>query len=302
MTKQPILELKELNVALLEDKIQQTEIIKNIDIKIPKGEIVGIVGESGSGKSMTMRAIMDILPENAQRNFSTFTFEGEPVSFAKASKRLPISMIFQDPMTSLNPLRKIGYHLIEVIRRQQKLSKKAAKKLAIQELEKVGLTNPEKRMTQYPHELSGGMRQRVMIAMALLVKPKLLIADEPTTALDVTIQAQILTLIQKLQKEEDLTVVLVTHDFGIVAGMCQSVKVMYQGEIVEEGTTDEIFYQSQHPYTKELLKAVPTVEKGQRLYAIQHQLETGEPLTAAQKEFRQLSETHRVQVAKERRA
>ena len=204
-------------------------------------------------------------------------------------RTLPIAMIFQDPMTSLNPLRTIGYHLIEVIRRSQNVSKKAAQEIAVKELEKVGIPFPAQRMKQYPHELSGGMRQRVMIAMALLAQPKLLIADEPTTALDVTIQAQILALIKNLQRENQLSVVLVTHDFGVVAGMCDFIKVMYQGRVVEEGTTEEIFYQPAHPYTKQLLQAAHLGDKHAELKVFDYHETLADELQETQ-----LSKTHRV--------
>ena len=285
-----ILEIKQLKVDINKKNQKPQPIIKTIDLTIPKGEIVGIVGESGSGKSMTMKGIMNILPENGSMSYESFYFDGKDQNNTK--DKIPVAMIFQDPMTSLNPLRTIGYHLVEVVLRNNKLSKKEAEKLAIQELNKVGITLPEKRMKQYPHELSGGMRQRIMIAMALLAKPKLLIADEPTTALDVTIQAQILDLIRKLQQEEDLSVILVTHDFGIVAGMCQSIRVMYDGKIVEEGTIDEVFYEPAHSYTKELLKAIPTGEKNQVLYSLSDYKETSQERENA--EMVNLSETHRV--------
>ncbi|MEQ7218401.1 ABC transporter ATP-binding protein [Vagococcus fluvialis] len=285
-----ILEIKQLKVDINKKNQKLQPIIKTIDLTIPKGEIVGIVGESGSGKSMTMKGIMNILPENGSMSYESFYFDGKDQNNTK--DKIPAAMIFQDPMTSLNPLRTIGYHLVEVVLRNNKLSKKEAEKLAIQELNKVGITLPEKRMKQYPHELSGGMRQRIMIAMALLAKPKLLIADEPTTALDVTIQAQILDLIRKLQQEEDLSVILVTHDFGIVAGMCQSIRVMYDGKIVEEGTIDEVFYEPAHSYTKELLKAIPTGEKNQVLYSLSDYKETSQERENA--EMVNLSETHRV--------
>ncbi|MBO0444668.1 ABC transporter ATP-binding protein [Vagococcus fluvialis] len=285
-----ILEIKQLKVDINKKNQKPQPIIKTIDLTIPKGEIVGIVGESGSGKSMTMKGIMNILPENGSMSYESFYFDGKDQNNTK--DKIPAAMIFQDPMTSLNPLRTIGYHLVEVVLRNNKLSKKEAEKLAIQELNKVGITLPEKRMKQYPHELSGGMRQRIMIAMALLAKPKLLIADEPTTALDVTIQAQILDLIRKLQQEEELSVILVTHDFGIVAGMCQSIRVMYDGKIVEEGTIDEVFYEPAHSYTKELLKAIPTGEKNQVLYSLSDYKETSQERENA--EMVNLSETHRV--------
>lgn len=285
-----ILEIKQLKVDINKKNQKPQPIIKTIDLTIPKGEIVGIVGESGSGKSMTMKGIMNILPENGSMSYESFYFDGKDQNNTK--DKIPAAMIFQDPMTSLNPLRTIGYHLVEVVLRNNKLSKKEAEKLAIQELNKVGITLPEKRMKQYPHELSGGMRQRIMIAMALLAKTKLLIADEPTTALDVTIQAQILDLIRKLQQEEDLSVILVTHDFGIVAGMCQSIRVMYDGKIVEEGTIDEVFYEPAHSYTKELLKAIPTGEKNQVLYSLSDYKETSQERENAK--MVNLSETHRV--------
>lgn len=252
-----LLEIQGLTTLLQTKKTAQV-LIKEINLMIPRGQVVGIVGESGSGKSLTMKSIMNLLPEQMAASFTSFIFDGQKL---EKPKKLPISMIFQDPMTSLNPLRTIGYHLVEVIRRQQKVSKKAAQALAILELKKVGIPLAEKRIRQYPHELSGGMRQRVMIAMALLAQPQLLIADEPTTALDVTIQAQILALIQNLQQSEKLSVILVTHDLGVVAGMCDLVKVMYQGQIVEEGTVEEIFYDARHPYTKQLLEAARLGEK-----------------------------------------
>ncbi|OQO79068.1 peptide ABC transporter [Enterococcus gallinarum] len=281
---EPLLTVKNLNVFFHRKQGDQ-QLLKEIDLVIPKGQVVGIVGESGSGKSMTMKSVMGILPENISDSFDSFVFEGQPVV---DRSKLPLAMIFQDPMTSLNPLRTIGYHLIEVIRRHQKMSKKAAQTIAIAELNKVGIPLPEQRMKQYPHELSGGMRQRVMIAMALLAQPKLLIADEPTTALDVTIQAQILALIKQLQRAENLSVVLVTHDFGVVAGMCDFIKVMYQGRVVEEGTTEEIFYQPQHLYTKQLLEAAHLGDKEETV-VFDYQEELPDAL-----HVREISETHRV--------
>ena len=281
---EPLLTVKNLNVFFHRKQGDQ-QLLKEIDLVIPKGQVVGIVGESGSGKSMTMKSVMGILPENISDSFDSFVFEGQPVV---DRSKLPLAMIFQDPMTSLNPLRTIGYHLIEVIRRHQKMSKKAAQTIAIAELNKVGIPLPEQRMKQYPHELSGGMRQRVMIAMALLAQPKLLIADEPTTALDVTIQAQILALIKQLQRAENLSVVLVTHDFGVVAGMCDFIKGMYQGRVVEEGTTEEIFYQPQHLYTKQLLEAAHLGDKEETV-VFDYQEELPDVL-----HVREISETHRV--------
>ncbi|EOT48739.1 MULTISPECIES: ABC transporter ATP-binding protein [Enterococcus] len=279
-----LLNVTGLSVTYQPKKGEAQPIVYPLSLSVPAGKVIGVVGESGSGKSMTMKSLLDLLPDGVTSTIETFSFDGKAV---QSNEILPISMIFQDPMTSLNPLRTIGYHLIEVVRRAQKCSKKEAKQLAIAELEKVGIPMAEKRMKQYPHELSGGMRQRVMIAMALLVKPKLLIADEPTTALDVTIQAQILALIKKLQQEEGLAVLLVTHDFGVVAGMCDFIKVMYRGHIVEEGSAEDIFYDAKHPYTKQLLAAAHLGDK--------HETTTVEVETFAISEtYQQVSPTHRV--------
>lgn len=247
-----IVELKNLKVNYKPNKEVDKQLIHGIDINFRKGQITGVVGESGSGKSILMRSIMSILPNNIFDKNDKFIFDGKEV---KKDEKLPISMIFQNPMTSLDPVRTIGFHLIEVIERFQNKSKEEAKKLAIEQLEKVGILNAPLRMEQYPHELSGGMRQRILIAMALLANPKLLVADEPTTALDVTVQAQILSLIKKLQKETELSVALVSHDFGVIAGMCDYVYIMYRGRVVEKGNVEEIFSNAQHPYTKQLLAA-----------------------------------------------
>ena len=247
-----IVELKNLKVNYKPNKEVDKQLIHGIDINFRKGHITGVVGESGSGKSILMRSIMSILPNNIFDKNDKFIFDGKEV---KKGEKLPISMIFQNPMTSLDPVRTIGFHLIEVIERFQNKSKEEAKKLAIEQLEKVGIVNAPLRMEQYPHELSGGMRQRILIAMALLANPKLLVADEPTTALDVTVQAQILSLIKKLQKETELSVALVSHDFGVIAGMCDYVYIMYRGRVVEKGNVEEIFSNAQHPYTKQLLAA-----------------------------------------------
>lgn len=247
-----IVELKNLTVNYKPNKEVDKQLIHGIDINFRKGHITGVVGESGSGKSILMRSIMSILPNNIFDKNDKFIFDGKEV---KKGEKLPISMIFQNPMTSLDPVRTIGFHLIEVIERFQNKSKEDAKKLEIEQLEKVGILNASLRMEQYPHELSGGMRQRILIAMALLANPKLLVADEPTTALDVTVQAQILSLIKKLQKETELSVALVSHDFGVIAGMCDYVYIMYRGRVVEKGNVEEIFSNAQHPYTKQLLAA-----------------------------------------------
>ncbi len=255
-----LIEIRNLQVTHAPKKAPARELVKGIDLSVGKGRIVGIIGESGSGKSMAMKALMGLLPEAVHAANSSYLFEGQPV---RNPAKLPISMIFQDPMTSLDPVRTVGYHLREVIRRKQKTTTAECDRLAVQQLEKVGIPQPEQRLKQYPHELSGGMRQRVMIAMALLTDARVLIADEPTTALDVTVQAQILALIQQLQAENQLTVILVSHDFGVVAGMCDEVHVMLEGRFVESGSTADIFYHPQHPYTKKLLQAAAFVEEPQ---------------------------------------
>ena len=263
-----IVELKNLKVDYTPKQGNKQEIIHGIDIDIKKGHRTGVVGESGSGKSILMRSIMSILPNNVDDNYEKFLFDGKEV---KKGEKLPISMIFQNPMTSLNPVRTIGYHLIEVIERFQKKSKKEATELAIAQLERVGILNAPLRMKQYPHELSGGMRQRILIAMSILANPKLLIADEPTTALDVTVQAQILSLIKKLQKETELSVALVSHDFGVIAGMCDYVYIMYRGNVVEKGNVEEIFSNAQHPYTKQLLAAARLENKESELLTVDYE-------------------------------
>ena len=263
--KKQLLEIRDLHTTF---QVQKTKIeaVRGIDLTVNLGEIVGIVGESGSGKSVSMKSVLGILPENTEMRAEKLTFDGLDLLGMPDSERRKLrgpgmSMIFQDPMTALNPLKKIGYHLEEVLMRHSKMNRAEAKKEAASYLEKVGIPSPEKRLNQYPHEFSGGMRQRVLIAMALACKPKLLIADEPTTALDVTIQAQILELLQKLQKEEGMSIVLITHDLGVVASLCERIAVMYGGLIMERGTTDQIFYTPKHPYTRALLNAVPKPDR-----------------------------------------
>ena len=262
-----IVELENLTVNYIPNKEVDKQLIHGIDINLKKGHITGVVGESGSGKSILMRSIMSILPNNIFDKNDKFIFDGKEV---KKGEKLPISMIFQNPMTSLDPVRTIGFHLIEVIERFQNKSKEEAKKLAIEQLEKVGIVNALLRMEQYPHELSGGMRQRILIAMALLANPKLLVADEPTTALDVTVQAQILSLIKKLQKDTELSVALVSHDFGVIAGMCDYVYIMYRGRVVEKGNVEEIFSNAQHPYTKQLLAAARLENTNKELLTVDY--------------------------------
>lgn len=247
-----LVEISNLTIINQKSK-EQTILVKGINLSIPKGKIVGIVGESGSGKSLTMKSLMGILPKGLEASYDRFEMDGKQV---RNPKVLPLSMIFQDPMTSLNLLRTVGFHLREVLRRfQPKLTKEEREVAILEMLDKVGISNPELRLKQFPFEFSGGMRQRIMIAMALLTKPDMLIADEPTTALDVTIQAQILALLKELQEQLGLTVVIVSHDFSVIAGICDQVYVMRNGLVVEHAPVDTIFAQSLHPYTQSLLKA-----------------------------------------------
>lgn len=249
--------------------------VRGASIHVDDGDILAVVGESGSGKSVLMKSIMGLMPDNAVTTADCLEYMGRDLLTLSGDERRKMrgkdfAMIFQDPMTALNPLRKIGYHLTEVLMRHRGLSKKEAKAEAIEALKKVGIPSPESRLDQYPHEFSGGMRQRVLIAMALCCKPKLLIADEPTTALDVTIQAQILELLKQLQIEEKMSIVLITHDLGVVASLSNRISVMYGGLIMEDGLTDEIFYKPKHPYTRALLHAIPQPTTGvrERLEAI----------------------------------
>ena len=242
------------NLTIHTKKGKQSQVlVKDVSISVPQGTILGIVGESGSGKSLTVKSMMGIAPKEVQVAYDRLVLEGRPLS---DYEHLPMAMIFQDPMTSLNPLRKIGYHLEEIIERfSPGLSAQERQEKMLDILSKVGIPNPVQRLNQYPFEFSGGMRQRMLIAMALLAEPRVLIADEPTTALDVTIQAQILALIKGLQESLGLTVIIVSHDFGVIAGLCDQVKVMRSGQVVEEGTVDDIFDNPLHPYTQELLQA-----------------------------------------------
>ena len=250
--------------------------VDGVSFSINKGEIVGVVGESGCGKSVTSQSIMRLYDEKSLARYEgEILFEGEnllklPEKKMEAIRGNSIAMIFQDALSSLNPLYTVGNQIAETVMKHQHLSKKEALKVAEEMLRLTGIPAPEERIYSYPHEMSGGMRQRAMIAMALSCKPKLLIADEPTTALDVTIQAQILKLITDLNKELGMGIMLITHDLGVVAQTCQRVIVMYLGHIVEEGTVDDIFDRPLHPYTIGLIKSIPrmTTKKGEKLYMI----------------------------------
>jgi oligopeptide transport system ATP-binding protein len=239
--------------------------VRGVNFHVNQGEAIAIVGESGCGKSVSTKAIMQLIPSPPGRiEKGEIFFQGKDLLKKKPSelkniRGKDIGIIFQDPMTSLNPTMKIGKQIMEGILLHEKTTREKARNAAIEMLELVGMPNPKKRFEQYPHEFSGGMCQRVMIAIALACKPKLLLADEPTTALDVTIQAQILELMQDIQKKTGTSIILITHDLGIVAKMCQRIVVMYAGKVVETGSSHDIFYSPQHPYTQGLLRSTPKI-------------------------------------------
>ena len=256
----------------------EVKALNGVSFSMEEGEVLGIVGESGSGKSVTAYSIMGLTAYPGKLIGGTIRFNGHQIDqmSEKEMRKIrgnEVSIIFQDPMTSLNPVYTIGNQITEVIRLHTGKSKKEAYDRARELLELVGINEPAKRLRQYPHELSGGMRQRVMIAIALACEPKLLIADEPTTALDVTIQAQILELMQELRQKLGMSIIMITHDLGVVASMCERIAVMYAGYIVEYGTADEIFYDPRHEYTKGLIKSIPklNVEQTERLVPIEGQ-------------------------------
>ncbi len=263
---EPLLQVSNLKVDFLMDGKTATA-VHDISFTLEKGETLGIVGESGCGKSVTATALMRLLPKETSRidPSSSIKLSGrELVNLTDKEFRQirgkEISMIFQEPMTSLNPVHTIGKQMMEMVRAHQKIDRKAAFEICVNMLEKVGIPAPRQRMKEYPHQLSGGMRQRVMIAMALSCNPSLLIADEPTTALDVTIQAQILELMVEIKKEFGTSIILITHDMGVVAEVTDRVMVMYAGEMVEYGKVDEIFLNPLHPYTIGLLQSIPRIE------------------------------------------
>ena len=243
----------------------EVKALNDVSIRLKEGEVLGIVGESGSGKSVTAYSLMALTAHPGKLLGGELHFNGHQVETMseKEIRKIrgnEISIIFQDPMTSLNPVYTIGNQITEVIRLHTDKTKQQAKERAKELLELVGINEPEKRLKQYPHELSGGMRQRVMIAIALACEPKLLIADEPTTALDVTIQAQILELMMELKDKLGMAIIMITHDLGVVASMCERIAVMYAGRIIEYGTTDDIFYHPKHEYTKGLIRSIPRLD------------------------------------------
>ncbi|WP_029409678.1 ABC transporter ATP-binding protein [Treponema pedis] len=270
-----LLEVKNLYVSF-NTYAGEVKAVRNVNFHLKPGETLAFVGESGCGKTVTAKSLMRLLPKDSSviKEGSKIVFDGKDVINLKkkeltALRGSDISMIFQDPMTSLNPTMRIGKQITEALILHRHLNKKEAKEEAIRLLQLVQIPNPQERFKAFPHELSGGMRQRVMIAIALSCNPKLLLADEPTTALDVTIQAQILDLLSELKQKFNTSIILVTHDLGVVANFANRIQVMYAGEIVEEGTTEEIFYNSRHPYTWALLNSIPKVhDKGSKLYSL----------------------------------
>ena len=273
-----LLEVRDLHTSFFTDA-GEVKAVNGVSFNLDRGEVLGIVGESGSGKSVTAYSIMQILAPTGKIVGGSVKLDGQEL--VGAGERVmrdvrgnKISIIFQDPMTSLNPTYTIGHQLIEAITLHTNRNKQQAWDRAVEMLHLVGINEPEKRMKQYPHEHSGGMRQRIMIAMALACEPDILIADEPTTALDVTIQAQILELMQQLQHELGMAIIMITHDLGVVAQMCDEIVVMYAGSYCERGSADEIFYNPKHEYTKGLLRSIPTLDTmGQKLQPI-----TGTPI------------------------
>ncbi len=275
MNKQEtILKVNDLNISF-HTFAGEVKAIRGVNFELKKGETLAIVGESGSGKSVTSKSIMGLLPKsNSEVKKGEILFQDKNLT-KLSDKQMQkirgkdIAMVFQDPMTSLNPTMTIGKQIIEPILKHQNASKEEARKRALELLRLVGIPKPEQRFKQYPHQFSGGMRQRVVVAIALACNPKILIADEPTTALDVTIQAQILELMKDLQKKIETSIIFITHDLGVVANVADRVAVMYGGQIVEIGTVDEIFYNPQHPYTWGLLSSMPSLDaKEEKLFAI----------------------------------
>ncbi len=271
---EPLLQVKDLKTHLpLEEGLLKA--VDGISFTIHRGETVGLVGESGCGKSMTVNAIMRLAPSYAriEGEVTYYPADGAPVTITELDPYGPairdirggeIAMIFQEPMTSFSPLHTIGNQITEAIRIHRTEEKKEATKIAIDLLQRVGMSNPAQRMNEYPHQLSGGMRQRAMIAMALSCEPSLLIADEPTTALDVTVQAQVLQLMRDLQSEMGMSILYITHDLGVIARMVRAVAVMYLGRIVEFTDVDSLFYNARHPYTKALIQSIPKIGKKSR--------------------------------------
>ncbi len=278
MENEPLLKVRDLHTSFF-TPAGEVKAVNGVSFNLDRGKVLGIVGESGSGKSVTAYSIMQILASTGKIVSGSIKLDGQELvgageSVMKTVRGNKVSIIFQDPMTSLNPTYTIGHQLMEAIMLHTNRTKAQAKERAIEMLRLVNVNEPEKRIKQYPFEFSGGMRQRVMIAMALACEPDILIADEPTTALDVTIQAQILELMKSLQEELGMAIIMITHDLGVVAQMCDEVIVMYAGSICEQGTAEEIFYNPKHEYTKGLMRSIPTADTaGHKLQPI-----TGTPI------------------------
>lgn len=261
-----VLRVERLSTAFYTRDDKKT-VVTDVSFSVRAGEILGIVGESGCGKSVTSLSVLNLLADNAEiQPESSVSIDGKNLVSMKEKELRKIrgneiAMIYQDPMTSLNPVTRIGEQLIETIRTHRKMSKKDARIKALEMLKKVGVPSPERRLKEYPFQLSGGLKQRIVIAMALLCDPKIIIADEPTTALDVTIQAQILQLLKDLRKEIHVAIILITHDMGVVAAMADNIAVMYAGQIVEYGPVKEVFVRHRHPYTQGLLESIPRLDK-----------------------------------------
>jgi peptide/nickel transport system ATP-binding protein len=266
MTDAPLIEIRDLRVTFRGDDGRMTHAVDTVDLAVARGATLGLVGESGCGKSVTSLAVMGLLPKQSAEVTGSIRFDGFdlldiPDDVKRDLRGNRLAMIFQEPMTSLNPSFTIGDQIIESILRHRGGSRTAARKRTIDLLRRVHIPSPERRIDEYPHKLSGGMRQRVMIAMALACDPHLLIADEPTTALDVTLQAQILDLMRELKDESGAAIILITHDLGVVAEVCDEVAVMYAGEVVERAEVDELFASPQHPYTVGLLGSIPRLDQ-----------------------------------------
>ena len=264
-----LLEVKNLNIEFHDHLIPET-VVSDVNLTLKEGEILGIVGESGSGKSMTAHAIAGLLSRHDMKKTGEILFEGKdlltcPRAQLRAIQGNDISVIFQEPMTSLNPVKKIGWQVGETLRIHTELDKTEIKQWVLDMLKRVELSDPELVYGQYPHELSGGMRQRVMIASAMICKPKILIADEPTTALDVTIQAQIVKLLKKINRTEKTAILFISHDLSLVKSLCERVVVMQRGKVVESGLSEEIFKHPKEDYTKLLVSAIPKCERGESM-------------------------------------
>jgi len=262
----PLLSVRDLSVTFARRGRRDVHAVDGVSFDVEAGQTIGIVGESGSGKSVTSLAALGLLPQRGVKISGTALFDGRDLltmadSDLRDLRGSDVTMVFQDPLSSLNPVLSLGRQITEVLERHRGLGRDAARKEAVAALEKVGIPDPEARLSNYPHQLSGGMRQRAMIAMALACQPRLLIADEPTTALDVTIQAQILELLKALVVNSGAALVLITHDLGVVAGLCEQVTVMYAGRIVESATRQQLFARPRHPYTRGLLASVPRLDQ-----------------------------------------